>query len=178
MAEAGDALQEEITQATGEFTAAVARGSEELLGEEGVALRAGDDPVHHGRRQGSAGTGREQRGQLVPPERAELEHERRAGAPDPLRQPPHPPGRSGLVGPVGRKQQNRSVADVMREEDDQIEGRGIGPVQILQHKQHGRGSGGPSEQRQRRLEHPQLRASRLPAGPPRLPERAQRLRER
>ena len=67
---------------------------------------------------------------------------------------------------------------VVREEDDQIERRGIGPVQILQHEQHRRSSGAPGEQRQRRLEHPKLRARRLPGGPPGLPERAERLRER
>jgi hypothetical protein len=66
----------------------------------------------------------------------------------------------------------------VREEDDQIERRDIGPVQILEHEQHGHGSGALGEQRQRLLEHPQLRAGRLPGGPPGLPERAQRLGER
>jgi len=56
------------------------------------------------------------------------------------------------------------------EEDDEIERRGIGPVQILQHEQHRRSSGAPGEQRQRRLEHPKLRASRPPGGPPGLPD--------
>jgi hypothetical protein len=60
----------------------------------------------------------------------------------------------------------------------QVQGATIRIVKILQHEQHRRSSGAPGEQRQRRLEHPQLRASRLPGGPPGLPERAERLRER
>ena len=51
-------------------------------------------------------------------------------------------------------------------------------MQILEYEQHGRGSGAPGEQRQRLLEHPQLRARPLPAGPPGLPEPAQPLGER
>ena len=122
--------------------------------------------------------GREQRRQLLAPERPELEHERRAGAPDAVGKPAHALGRRELVGPVGREQQNRPVVEVVREEDDEIERRGIGPVQILEHEQHGCGSGALGEQRQRLLEHPQLRAGRLPLGLPGLAERAQRLDER
>ena len=51
-------------------------------------------------------------------------------------------------------------------------------MQVLEHEQHGCGSGAPGEQRQRVLEHPQLRAGRLPLGLPGLAERAQRLGER
>jgi hypothetical protein len=67
---------------------------------------------------------------------------------------------------------------VVREEDDEIERGGIGPVQILQYEQHGCGGGALGEQRQRLLEHPQLGASCLPAGPPGFPQRTQRLGER
>jgi hypothetical protein len=66
----------------------------------------------------------------------------------------------------------------VREEDDQVERRGIGPVQVLEHEQHRCGSGAPGEQRQRLLEHPQLRARHTPVSLPRLPKRAQRLGER
>ena len=51
-------------------------------------------------------------------------------------------------------------------------------MQVLEHEQHGCGSGAPGEQRQRLLENPQLRAGRLPVSPPGRPERAQRLGER
>ena len=50
-------------------------------------------------------------------------------------------------------------------------------MQVLEHEQHGCGGGAPGEQRQRLLEHPQLRAGRLPVSLPGLPERAQRLGE-
>ena len=46
-----DALQQQVAQATRELAALVARGGEELLGEEGVALGAGDDRVGQRRRQ-------------------------------------------------------------------------------------------------------------------------------
>ena len=59
LVKAGGALQEEIAQAPRELAAAIARGGQEFLGEEGVALRAGGDRVRHGRRQGSAGVSRE-----------------------------------------------------------------------------------------------------------------------
>ena len=106
---------------------------------------------------------REQRRQLVALERPELEHERRARAPDAVGEPAHALGRRGLVGAVGREQQNRPVVEVVREEDDEIERRRIGPVQILEHEQHGCGGGALGEQRERLLEHLQLRARRCPS---------------
>ena len=82
-----------------------------------------------------------------------------------------------LVGAVGREQQNPPVVEVVREEDDEIERRRIGPVQILEHEQHGRGGCAVGEQRERLLEHPQLRAGPL-VDLPQLPERTQGLDER
>ena len=137
----------------------LAGGGEELLGEEGVALGAGDDRVRQRRRRRSVGASREQRRQLLVLERSELEHERRARAPDAVGKPAHALGRRELVRAVGREQQNRPVVEVVREEDDEIERRRVGPVQILEHEQHGRGGGAVAEQRERLLEHPQLRAA-------------------
>jgi hypothetical protein len=162
--EAGDALQQQVAQRLRELCALLACRGEKLFGEEGVTLRAGGDRVGHGRGQRSAGVSREQLRKLIAHERPELEHERGAGAPDAVGEPAHPRGRCGVVRPAGREQQDRPVAEVVREEDGQIEGRGIGPVQILEHEQHGCGRGAPGEQRQRLLEHPQLRAGRLPGG--------------
>ena len=176
LVQAGDALQQESRRPAGAPRRSP-RGGEELLGEEGVALRAGDDRVRQRRRQRSLGASREQRRQLLALERAELEHERRAGAPDPVGKPAHALGRRGLIRAVGREQQNRPVVEVVREEDDEIERRGIGPVQILEHEQHRCGSCAVGEQRQRLLEHPQLRASAARRQPG-LPERAQGLDER
>ena len=83
--EAGDALQQQVAQCLRQLNALPARRGEKLFGKEGVALRAGGDRFCHGRGQRSAGAGREQRRQLVAFERTELEHERRAGAPGPIR---------------------------------------------------------------------------------------------
>jgi len=64
---------------------------------------------------------REKRRQLVTFERCELEHERRAGAPDTVLEPPESRGGRGLVRAVGREQHNLLVADVVREEDEEVE---------------------------------------------------------
>ena len=147
MVEAGDALQQQVAQSLREPRALLARHSEKLLSVEGVALGTGGDLLRQRRGQGTAGMSRDQRRQLVALERAELENERRSGALGPVGKPPHPLGRRGLVGAVGGEQQDRLAVEVVREEDDEIERRVIGPVQILEHEQHGRGSGALSEQR-------------------------------
>ena len=51
-------------------------------------------------------------------------------------------------------------------------------MQVLEHEQHRRGGRALGEQRERLLEHPQLRARRLPVDLPRLAERTQGLDER
>jgi hypothetical protein len=66
----------------------------------------------------------------------------------------------------------------VREEDDQVERGRIGPVQILQHQQQRCGGGPLAQQRQRVLEHPQLRARRRPVDPRKRSERTQGLHER
>ena len=178
MVEPGDALQQQVAQAARELAALVAGGGEELLGEERVALRAGDDRVRQRRRQRGVGASREQRRQLLVLERPELEHERRARAPDAVGEPAHALGRRRLVRAVGREQQDPPVVEVVREEDDEIERRGVGPVQILEHEQHGCGGRAVGEQRERLLEHAQLRAGRRASTCRRLSERTQRLDER
>jgi len=59
--EPGDALQQQVAQATGELGVLIAASGsgEELLGEKRVALGAGDDRVCHCRGHRSAGVGRE-----------------------------------------------------------------------------------------------------------------------
>ncbi len=153
--EAGDSLQEEVAHGMGELPTIVARNGEQLLGEEGVSLRAGHDRVRYGRRQGSVGVGREERCELVASERTEFENERRAGAPDSVRKPSHALRRGGVVRAVGRKQENRNrpVVEVVRQEDNKIERRDIGPVQILEHEQHGCRNGALAEERERLFEH-------------------------
>ena len=66
------------------------------------------------------------------------------------------------------------IVEVVGEEDDQIERRRIGPLQVLQHDQH-RGDGrAVGEQPERLLKHPEPRDRR----PPKLSERTQRVGER
>ena len=101
---------------------------------------------------------REQRPQFLALERAELELERRSRATDPVGKPAHALGRGELIRAVRREQQQPPLGEVMREKDDEIERRRIGPVQILEHEQHGRGGGEATEERERLLEHTQLRA--------------------
>ena len=64
---------------------------------------------------------RKQRRQLLSLERPELEEKRRARATNPLREPAHALGGRGLVRAVGPEQQNLLVADVVREEDEEVE---------------------------------------------------------
>ena len=116
--------------------------------------------------EGVVGTSRKQRRQLVAFQRPEA----RAGPPSPnagrVRKAAHALRGRQLVRAVGREQQNLPVVEVVREEDEEIERRRIGPVQVLEHEQHRRGGCPVGEQRERVLEHPQLRAG----PPPDLPE--------
>ena len=119
--EPGDALQQQVAQAARQ-RAGVA-GGEELFGEEGVAFGAGHDGVgQRGRECGGQGrAGGEQRDQLSGRERAEVEYEARARAPHAVGQPGHAFFRGGLVGAVGREQQDGTFGQVVGEEDDKVE---------------------------------------------------------
>jgi hypothetical protein len=172
------ALQQHLAQATRQRAALVAGGGQQLLGEERVALGAGDDLVRQRRRRQGVGASRQQRGQLLTLERAELDRQRRARAPHAIRQPAHALGRGEFVRAVGRQQQDPPVAQVVGEEDDQVQRGGIGPVQVLEHQQHRRSGRPLAQQLKRLLEHPQLRARRLPIGLRKRSERAQDLDER
>ena len=170
------ALQEQLAQAGGEAASIGSR--QQLLGEEGIPLGPCDDRVHQCGRRWSVGAAREQRRQLVPVERPELEHERGSGATDALGKPAHPIRGGKLVGTVRRQKQKPPLPDVVRQKDDEIERRGVGPVHVLEHEQHGRGSGALGEQRERFLEYPQLRAGRPPIVLPGVSEGTQGLDER
>ena len=111
-------------------------------------------------------------------ERAQLEHEPRVRASDAVRKPAHALRRGELVCAIGREQQNLLVDEVVREENEEIERRRVSPVHVLEHDQHRCESRSVGEQRERVLEHAQLRARRLPIGAPRLPERSESLEER
>ena len=169
--ESGHALQQQVAQAARKLAARVAGGSEELLGEEGVALRAGDDLV----RQRSPAGSRRYEPRAAPRARRAPSGPSSSKTADPERRTPiceaaHALRRRRLVRAVGREQQNRPVVEVVREEDDEIERRGIRPVQVLEHEQHRCGGRAVGEQRERVLEYAQLRAGprvRRPAEAPR-----------
>jgi hypothetical protein len=153
------ARQQQVAQAARQLARVVARGGQQLLGEERVALGARDDRVGQRRRRRAFAPG-EQRGQLVARERAELHHERRAGSPHAVGEAAHALGRCGVVGATGREQQHAPLVEVVREVDDEIERRRVGPVQVLEHEQHRRRRRGVGEQRERVFERARPRAGR------------------
>ncbi len=157
--QAGNTLQEKLAQPARQPNVVVA-GGEELLGEEGVALRPGKDRVRHGRGQGRTAAGRDERCQLVSLERTELENERRRGSANPVDEPRHPSRRGGFVCAVRREEEHRAVLEVVREVDDKVERRVVGPVHVLEHEQHGDGGRALGERRERLVEHLQLRSRR------------------
>ena len=171
--QSGHPRQERVAQAARELgVVSLADRAEQLLGKERVALRAGQDRVCHRRRQG-AGARVEQRRELRALERPELEDLPRAGAPDAVGQPMQPGRRRRLVGAQRREQEDAPGVEVVREVDDDVKRRGVGPVQVLENEQHGDGGGALAQQRERRLEYASLRASRADPS-----ERPQRLGER
>ena len=90
----------------------------------------------------------------------------------------HAVGRRRFVGAVGDEQQNPPVVEIVGEEHDEIEGCGIGPVQILEHEQHRCRRCALGEQAERLLEHLQLRARHPGIDPARIPERTHGLDDR
>jgi hypothetical protein len=176
--EPGHALEQQVAQATRERTAPLAAGVEQLLGEEGVALGAGDDRRRERRRQRRVGVRLQQRCQLIVAERAELQHQRRARAAHATGQPAHAPGRGVLVRAVGPELEDRQVVQVVGEEDDQVERGGVGPVEVLQHQQQRRAGRALAEQRERLLEQAQPRAGRPRLDVQERAQGSQRLGER
>ena len=154
--EAGGTLQHQVAQSLRENHALAAGRSEKLFGEERVTFRAASDGVRQRCGQRMADADREHLYQLFTSERPKIKNERRTRAPNAISEAAHSRGGCGVVGPAGREQHNGPVLEIVREEDHEIERRGIGPVQILEHEQHGCGDGGLGQQRQRVLEHPAL----------------------
>ena len=134
--ESAHALEQHVAEASRQL----ASGREQLLGEEWIAARALRD------RARTPGVG-EQRDHVLVRERGELEDERPLRAPRALDEPAQ-----GLS--MRAEQDDSLVSEVVREEDDQVERRRVGPVQVFEHQQHRIGVIG--EPRQRGLEHTQL----------------------
>ena len=118
--EVGDPPQQQVVEGAREPLAVQPRG-QQLLGEEGIAIRARLDRCRQlGRHPG--GQARDQQRHLVVAERTQLQHGRGAGA---VELPDHPRQwvvRARLVAPVGGDDQDAPPGDGVGEEGDQVEG--------------------------------------------------------
>ena len=165
-----EAAEQRVAQ-RGRELAGVGRGGEELLGVEGVALRARVQPLD----QLGIGLVVEDPDQLVG----------HLVAREPLERHPLDAGRAlelgedgaqrvaavELVRPVRGEQEERLGPRVADEEDEEVARGGVGPMEVLDHQRDGAEA---VEQRQQSLEHLRL-AVRVGN---RLAERSQRLDER
>jgi hypothetical protein len=153
-----DAAQQDVLEARGQAAPAAAflMGGEQLLREERVALRAAVDPLDELVVWPGPEDAGQQVGDIDTVEAAHLEPLGPSAAVQSGQERPQGMPPVQLVGAVGQHQEQRcpQVAD---EEGEQVQGRAIGPVQVLDH-QHGRGPTGETlQQGEERLEHPGLR---------------------
>ena len=155
--EFGDACQQHVTERRRELGPAVVAGrDEQFLGEERVAVRAGMDRLDEGRREVVPGDGLELGGDVAQVERLETDP---FDAPTPLklgqiRQQRMPP--MELVGAVRHDDRDRRVAEVAHKEPEQVARGPIGPVEILDEEEEGRGCREAFEDAEEELEQPAL----------------------
>jgi hypothetical protein len=126
-------------------------GRQQLLGEEGVALRAAvdllDELVVRSRPEDAG----QQVGDLATVEAAQLQALGPAAAVQLGQERPQRVAAVQLVGPVGQHQEQAGL-EVAVQEGEHVQGRAVGPVQVL-HDQHGRGPVGETlQQGEQRLE--------------------------
>ena len=164
VAEPVDPQRERGGEARRERPASVRPGGQELLGEQRVALAARVQPLDERRVGRGAEDVAELLGELVAAEPREVDPQRA----DPLelreqRAQRVPPVQ--LVRPVGRDDQQRLGRERGGEEAEERARRRVGPVQVLDHQQHGGLARQPVEHREQRLEDPRLvaRAALVPA---------------
>jgi len=127
---------------------------EDLLDQEGVALRPGEHLGH----QRTVGLVAEDAGELLchgrPVEAVELDAQHLAHA---LQQGEHRPQRVApvdLVRAIAQHEQHGCVAQRPGEEHDQVERRPVGPVQVLDHEYERPVCGDAGEHGEEQLEHP------------------------
>jgi hypothetical protein len=129
-------------------------GRQQLLGEERVALGAGEHAVDHVGRRLAADNRGHLRGRLRPVEPCDL-HAPGPGTAE-LGQERPEPGAAGLVAAVGDQHHDPLVAQVAGQVGEQVPGRAVGPVDVLHH-QHERGLlGQGGQQAEHELEQPDL----------------------
>ena len=143
--------------------ATLAGGGQQLLDKERVALRAGDDRLRHRGREGRSAAALQQGLHLLAAKRPQLQPRRHAGAPEPHHESAEPMLAQQLLAAVGPKQQHPPLVEVVGEEGDQVEGRAVRPVQVLQHQDDGFGGRDRVQQREQLLEQPELRSRRAVA---------------
>ena len=137
----------------------VESGREQLLGEQRVPLAAGVEPVDEARIRGRREDLHKLLGELVAAECGKVDPQR-AHALELGQERAQRVAPVQLVGPVGGDEQQRLVAERRGEEAQERARRRVGPVQVLDDQQHGRGAGERLQHREQRLEHPRLVAGR------------------
>ena len=173
--ECGEAVQQQVPHASRQCLPRSA-GRQQLLGEERVPRSTGDDGVQYGRSRSCVGSSVEQRSHIGIGQRREIEHERSLATAHTIGQPEHALRLPGLGRATRRHEHQRQIHHVVSQEDDEVERRRVGPVEILQDDQQRDDRCPLREHRQRRLEHVQLRSSTTFAE--RVPERTQGVDER
>ena len=154
--EAGEPLQQHVAENGRKRLLAPFGGRDELLGEEGIALRALADLVGPLCGQRHLGDRDEEPRDLVPAERLQRE---RHGLPRPqeLRDEASQGAlRLDLVTAIGRHQQHPPLAGRVREEGHEIQRRPVGPVQVLEHEDERSIGADMLEHGERLLEEPKL----------------------
>ena len=129
------------------------RGGEQFLGVVGVALGAGDDVIQLGGVDAAAGRGAQMLGQGRGIQRSKVD---RGDTGQPQQLGHHRPERMTplqVVGPVAADQRDPFPVQHPGQEGDQVPGRSVGPVQVLQHEQDGRRRGQLGEQAEDAAEH-------------------------
>ena len=153
-----DAGQHHVLQAGRQAASVVLLpGGHQLLGEEGVALRAIVDPLEQpgvGRYSEDAG---QQVGEVGEVEAVDLEAFCPSASVQTGQERLQGMAAVQLVGPVGQHQQQGPCLQVVHQEGEQVQGRAVGPVQVLYDQYRRRPAGQALQQGQHGLEQPSLR---------------------
>ena len=134
-----------------------ARRRQQLLGEERVALRTGEQLLDQRVVRRRLENRRQLLGELAAAERRQLQRLDRRQPLDLAQELPQRMAAVKLVAAVGGDQQQPLPADVAHQEREKPARGGIGPMQILNHQHDRRFEPGAREQVHQRLEQPRLR---------------------
>ena len=145
--------EEDVTQRGGQLRPTVLAGrNEQLLAEERVAAGAGMDRLDERRVEVVAGDRAELLGRLAPVERREGEPLDAAGPFELGQERQQRVAAMELVGAVGEQEHHRDIAEVPDEEPEQVAGRAVGPVQVLDDEHDRRPRRQPLEDSEQQLE--------------------------